>query len=155
MLKACQADSRRQRNPTRHNQTAASERHGPQLEGRRYRSRRHWSAEKCAPRRRCSPVERVPEDREQNKGQAMEIERTTFGTITIDGKTYEHEKRSSSSRGDASSSFSAPARWAMCICRRKLRVISRKRAARFYCSPPLRRSACSTDRIRRRSGFFT
>ncbi len=30
-------------------------------------------------------------DREQNKGQAMEIERTTFGTITIDGKTYEHD----------------------------------------------------------------
>src|SRR6476661_4453034 len=25
------------------------------------------------------------------KGQAMEIERTTFGTITIDGKTYEHD----------------------------------------------------------------
>src|SRR6266849_4804121 len=25
------------------------------------------------------------------RGQAMEIERTTFGTITIDGKTYEHD----------------------------------------------------------------
>src|SRR5438270_11891605 len=25
------------------------------------------------------------------KDQAMEIERTTFGTITIDGKTYEHD----------------------------------------------------------------
>jgi hypothetical protein len=25
------------------------------------------------------------------KDQAMEIENTTFGTITIDGKTYEHE----------------------------------------------------------------
>src|SRR6266571_2762179 len=103
MLKACQADSRR-----RHNQMAASERHGPQLEGRRYRSRRHWSAEKCAPRRRCSPVERVPEDREQNKGQAMEIERTTFGTITIDGKTYEHD------------------------------VIIRLSGEVVYCSPPLR-----------------
>src|SRR6266702_224653 len=91
MLKACQADPRQQRNPTPHNQTAASERHGSQLEGRRYHARLHWSAEKCAPRRRCSPVERVPEDREQNKGQAMEIERTTFGTITIDGKTYEHD----------------------------------------------------------------
>jgi hypothetical protein len=27
----------------------------------------------------------------RNKGQAMEIESTTFGTITIDGKTYEHD----------------------------------------------------------------
>jgi hypothetical protein len=30
----------------------------------------------------------VPRSR---RGQAMEIERTTFGTITIDGKTYEHD----------------------------------------------------------------
>src|SRR6201981_2754372 len=28
---------------------------------------------------------------EQNKDQAMEIEGTTFGTITIDGKTFEHD----------------------------------------------------------------
>ncbi|HYS88953.1 MAG TPA: hypothetical protein VEN78_28705, partial [Bradyrhizobium sp.] len=27
----------------------------------------------------------------RNEGQAMEIEGTTFGTITIDGKTYEHD----------------------------------------------------------------
>jgi hypothetical protein len=27
----------------------------------------------------------------QNKDQAMEIEGTTFGTITIDGKTYDHD----------------------------------------------------------------
>jgi hypothetical protein len=27
----------------------------------------------------------------RNKGQAMEIESTTFGAITIDGKTYEHD----------------------------------------------------------------
>ena len=27
----------------------------------------------------------------RNKDQAMEIEGTTFGTITIDGKTYEHD----------------------------------------------------------------
>src|SRR6476661_8596483 len=26
-----------------------------------------------------------------NKGQAMEIQGTTFGTITIDGRTYEHD----------------------------------------------------------------
>src|SRR6266700_3024872 len=95
MLKACQADSRRQRNPTRHNQTAASERHGPQLEGRR--SRRHWSAGKCAPRRRCSEgIARIPLSVSRRIGnrtrvKAMEIERTTFGTITIDGKTYEHD----------------------------------------------------------------
>jgi len=84
----------------------------------------------------------------------MEIEGTTFGTITIDGKTYEHDviirlsgevvkrkkklskkyygtshvlsmtKRGSSLRRDASSSFSARARWAMCIYRRKLTPIS-------------------------------
>src|SRR5215216_3564816 len=29
--------------------------------------------------------------RNPHKGQAMEIEGTTFGTITIDGKTYEHD----------------------------------------------------------------
>src|SRR5262245_9964009 len=114
----------------------------------------------------------------------MEIGGTTFGTITIDGKTYEHDviirlsgevvkrkkklskkyygtshvlstKPSLSSKGDASSSFSARARWAMFIYRRKLRLISRKRAARYYCSPPPKRSECSTGRMRRRSGFFT
>jgi len=115
----------------------------------------------------------------------MEIEGTTFGTITIDGKTYEHDviirlsgevvkrkkklsrkyygtshvlsktKRSLSSRADVSSSFSARARWAMCIYRRRLRLISRRKAARYYCSPPPRRSARSTGRMRRRSGFFT
>ena len=31
----------------------------------------------------------VPDTRK--KDQAMEIEGTTFGTITIDGKTYEHD----------------------------------------------------------------
>jgi hypothetical protein len=92
---------------------------------------------------------------------AIEIEGTTFGTITIDGKTYEHDviirlsgevvkrgrscrrsttaprtcsrksKRSLSSRGEANSSFLVRARWAMCIYRRKRRPISRKRAARY------------------------
>ena len=115
----------------------------------------------------------------------MEIEGTTFGTITIDGKTYEHDviirrsgevlkrkkklsksttaprmcsrktKRSLSSRGDANSSFSVRARWEMCIYRRKRRLISRKRAARYYCSLPPRRLVRSTGRMRRRSGFFT
>jgi hypothetical protein len=61
----------------------------------------------------------------------MEIEGTTFGTITIDGQTYEHDviirtcsrktKRSLSSRRDASSSFSARARWAMCIYLSRIR----------------------------------
>jgi hypothetical protein len=40
---------------------------------------------------RRGAVERLREDQEQDKGQAMEIEGTTFGTITIDGKTYEHD----------------------------------------------------------------
>jgi hypothetical protein len=117
--------------------------------------------------------------------RAMEIEGTTFGTITIDGQTYEHDvivrlsgevvkrkkklskkyygtshvlskdEESLCSRGDASSSFSARARWAMCIYCRKLRLISRRRVARYYCSPPPRRSMCSTGRTQRRSGFFT
>ena len=115
--------------------------------------------------------------------QAMEIEGTTFGNITIDGKTYEHDviirlsgevvkrkkklskkyygtshgktKQNLSSRRDASSSFLARARWAMCIYRPTLRLISRKRAAKYCCSPPPRRSMCSTSRMRRRLGFFT
>src|SRR5262245_32903025 len=39
---------------------------------------------------RVSP-ESQPRPETQNKGQAMEIEGTTFGTITTDGKTYEHD----------------------------------------------------------------
>ena len=100
----------------------------------------------------------------------MEIEGTTFGTITIDGKTYDHDviiRRSGEvvkrkkklskkyygtshvlSKDEAKFVFepgceqliSARARWAMCIYRRKLRLISRRGAARYYCSPPPRRS---------------
>ena len=112
-------------------------------------------------------------------GEAMKIEGTTFGTITIDGKTYEHDviirlsgevvKRKkklskkyygtshvlSKDEATASSSFSAPARWAMCIYRPKRRLILRKRAARCCCNPPRRRSMRSTVRMRRRSDFFT
>ena len=69
MLEAYEADPRRQRNPTRHNQTASSERHGP-----------NWKVADIAADATGHPVERIPEDREQNKGQAMEIERTTFGS---------------------------------------------------------------------------
>ncbi|WP_275198052.1 hypothetical protein [Bradyrhizobium sp. CSA207] len=95
----------------------------------------------------------------------MDIERTTFGTITIDGKTYEHhviirlsgevarrkKKLSKKYYGtshilskdeakfvfekDASSWFLARARWAMCIYRRKLRRILRKRVARSLLQP--------------------
>src|SRR6266566_5717122 len=43
----------------------------------------------------------------------------------------------------------------MCIYRRKLKPILQKRAARFYCSLPPRRSVCSTNRVLRRLGFFT
>jgi hypothetical protein len=32
-----------------------------------------------------------PRPETRNKDEAMEIEGTTFGTITIDGKTYEHD----------------------------------------------------------------
>jgi len=115
----------------------------------------------------------------------MKIESTTFGTITIDGKTYEHDviirlsgevvKRKKKlskkyygtshvlskdeakfifERG-ASSSFSARARRAMWSCRRKPMPISRKRAARFYCSRHPRQFMCSTGRMQRRLGCFT
>ena len=35
--------------------------------------------------------ESEPRPETRNRNQAMEIEGTTFGTITIDGKTYEHD----------------------------------------------------------------
>ena len=111
----------------------------------------------------------------------MEIENTTFGTITIDGKTYEHdvvirlsgevvkrkkklskkhygtshvlskEERNLSLRGDASDSLLARAKWAMCACRRELKPISTKKVAKSFCSRPPRRSACSTSHMKRRS----
>ena len=49
----------------------------------------------------------------------------------------------------------ARANWAMCIYRRKLRRILRKRAARSCCSRPPRQFVRSTARMRRRSAFFT
>src|SRR3989442_13668599 len=39
----------------------------------------------------ASSLESEPRAEIRNKGQAMEIQGTTFGTITIDGKTYEHD----------------------------------------------------------------
>jgi|SRR6516164_2180247 len=90
----------------------------------------------------------------------MEIEGTTFGTITIDGETYEHDviirlsgevvKRKKKlskkyygtshvlSKDEAKFVFESgceelilgSGQMGMCIYRRKLRLISRKRAAR-------------------------
>ena len=102
----------------------------------------------------------------------MEIESTTFGTITMDGETYEHDvvvrlsgevvkrkknlskkyyaprissqktKRSLSSKKGASSSLLVRAKLAMCVYRRKPKPISRKRTARFCCSLPPRGDPC-------------
>jgi hypothetical protein len=87
----------------------------------------------------------------------MEIEGTTFGTITIDGKTYEHDViiRLSGEvvKRKKSSSFLARARWA--TCSPEAEAYFAKNGCRSCCSPPARRSACSTGRMRRRSGFFT
>jgi len=90
----------------------------------------------------------------------MKIESTTFGTITIDGKTYEHDvvvrlsgevvKRKKklskklygtshvlskdeakiSLREGVRKSSLARVRWATCTCRRKLKLILKERAAR-------------------------
>lgn len=39
----------------------------------------------------CAEAESKPCTETGNKGQAMMIERTAFGAITVDGKTYEHD----------------------------------------------------------------
>ena len=71
-------------------------------------------------------------------------------------RTYSRRtRRSSSSRKGVNSSLLGRAKWATYICRRKLRPISRKRAARSNCSQPTRPSICSTGQRRERSGFFT
>ena len=115
----------------------------------------------------------------------MEIENATFGTITIDGKTYEHDvvirlsgevvKRKKKlskkyygtshmlSKDEAKFVFEkgcnqlllARAKWAMCVYRRKPRPISRKKTARSCCDRPPTRSRCSTSHVQRRSGSFT
>ena len=115
----------------------------------------------------------------------MEIEDTTFGTITIDGKTYEHDviirlsgevlkrkkKLSKKYYGTSQVLSKDEAKFVFehgceqlilgsgqignVHLSRKLRRISRKRAARYCCSPPPRRSLRSTGRMQRRSGFFT
>jgi hypothetical protein len=115
----------------------------------------------------------------------MEIEGTTFGTITIDGKNYEHDviirlsgevvKRKKKlskkyygtshvlSKDEAKFVFESgceqlilgSGHMGVCIYRRKRRLISRKRAAKYYCSPPPKRLVRSTGRMQGRSGFFT
>jgi hypothetical protein len=115
----------------------------------------------------------------------MEIESTTFGTITIDGKTYEHDvvirlsgdvvKRKKKlskkyygtshmlSKDEAkfvfekgcSSSLLVRAKLATCVFRRKLSPISRERTARSCCNVLQRRSKCLTGHVQRRSVFFT
>jgi hypothetical protein len=115
----------------------------------------------------------------------MEIENTTFGSITVDGKTYEHDvlirlsgevvkrKKKLSKKyygtshvlskdeakfvfeGGATSLLLARAKWAMCAYRRKQKPISRKKTAKFCCGRPPRRFRCSTSRVQRRSGFST
>src|SRR5262249_49766887 len=60
-----------------------------------------------------------------------------------------------SSRARVSSTIPGCARDANIMARRKPRRISRKRAVRFCCNPPPRRSVRSTARMQRRSGFFT
>jgi hypothetical protein len=115
----------------------------------------------------------------------MKIENTTFGTITMDGKTYEHDvlirlsdevvKRKKKlskkyygtshvlskeeakfvSQRDATSLLLARAKWVMCACRRKQKRISKRKTAKSCCSRPPMRSKCSTSHMPRRSGFST
>jgi hypothetical protein len=115
----------------------------------------------------------------------MEIENTKFGNITIDGKTYEHDvvirlsgevvKRKKKlskkyygtshvmSKDEAKFVFEkgcaevivGSGQMGNVHLSPEAEPISLKRAAKFYCSRPLRRSMCSTSPMQRRSGFFT
>ena len=114
----------------------------------------------------------------------MEIEGTTFGTITIDGKTYEHDvvirlsgevvkRKKKLSKKYYGTSHVLSKDEAKFVFERgceqlilgsgqmgnvhlspEAQAYFEKCAARSYCSPPPRRSVCSTGRMRRRSGFF-
>jgi hypothetical protein len=64
---------------------------------------------------------------------AMKIEGTTFGTITIDGKTYEHDV----------------------IIRLSGEVVKRKKKLSKKDYGTSHVLVCSTGRMQRRSGFFT
>ena len=113
----------------------------------------------------------------------MEIEDTTFGTITIDGKTYEHDvvirlsrevvkRKKKLSKKYYGTSHVLSKDEAKFVFERGCEqldswlgpnrhvtmgseAISRKRAARSCCSRPPRRSVCSTGQRQRRSGFFS
>ena len=115
----------------------------------------------------------------------MDIEGTTFGTITIDGKTYEHDviirlsgevvKRKKKlskkyygtshvlSKDEAKFVFEngceqlilGSGQMGNVHLSPEAEAYFAKKAARYYCSPPPRRSVCSTSRMRRRLGFFT
>jgi hypothetical protein len=115
----------------------------------------------------------------------MEIEGTTFGTITIDGKTYEHDviirlsgevvkRKKKLSKKDYGTSHVLSKDEAKFVfetgCEQLIlgsgqmgnvhlspeaEAYFAKKVARFYCNPPPRRSVRSTDRMQRRSGFFT
>ena len=109
----------------------------------------------------------------------MQIESTTFGTITIDGKTYEHDviirlsgevvkRKKKLSKKYYGTSHVLSKEEAKFVfekgCEqiilgsgqdRKPKPISRKRAARFCCSRRPRQSVCLTARMPRRLGFFT
>ena len=115
----------------------------------------------------------------------MEIERTTFGTITIDGKTYEHDviirlsgevarrkKKLSKkyygtshvlSKDEAKFVFEngceqlilGSGQMGNVHLSPEAEAYFAKKAARFCCSRPPGRFIRSTARMRRRSAFFT
>ena len=115
----------------------------------------------------------------------MEIERTTFGTITIDGKTYEHDviirlsgevarRKKKPSKKYYGTSHVLSKDEAKFIyedgCEQLIlgsgqmgnvhlspeaETFFARRVARSSCSPPPRRFIRSTTRMRRRSAFST
>ena len=115
----------------------------------------------------------------------MEIEGTTFGTITIDGKTYEHDviirlsgevvkRKKKLSKKYYGTSHVLSKDEAKFVFERgceqlilgsgqmgnvhlspEAEAYFAKKGCKSYCSRPPRRSTCSTGRMQRRSGFFT
>jgi hypothetical protein len=93
----------------------------------------------------------------------MEIEGTTFGTITIDGKTYEHDviirlsgevvKRKKKLSKKYYGTFHVLSKDGSQVCLRERMRATHSRLG--PCSPLPRRSMRSTGRMQRRSGFFT
>ena len=115
----------------------------------------------------------------------MEIEGTSFGAITIDGKTYEHDvvvrlsgevvkRRKKLSKKDFGTSHMLSKDEAKFVFEKgceqlivgsgqmgnvqlspEADAFLQKRDVRSYCDRPPRPSVCSTGQRRRRSGFFT